>query len=197
MLIGYMRVSTGDQTTALQEDALQKAGCEKVYRDVISGAKDKRPGLSLLLEVARPGDTVVVWKLDRLGRSLRNLIDTVLDLEKRGINFRSTTENFDTSTPGGKFIFYIFGALAEMERDMIRQRTRAGLDAARARGRKGGRPRVTERIPEKTIQKARDLYGAGKMSVPDIMKLTGFKSRPTFYKYVVNDGEEEARKSKR
>ncbi len=196
MLIGYMRVSTGDQTTALQEDALQKAGCEKVYRDVISGAKDKRPGLSILLEVARPGDTVVVWKLDRLGRSLRNLIDTVLDLEKHGINFWSTTENFDTSTPGGKFIFYIFGALAEMERDMIRQRTRAGLDAARARGRKGGRPRVTERIPEKAIQKARELYDAGNMSVPDIMKLTGFKSRPTFYKYVVNDGTEKAKINK-
>lgn len=186
MLIGYMRVSTADQTTALQEDALQKAGCERVYRDVISGATNQRPGLSLLLEVARPGDTVVVWKLDRLGRSLRNLIDTVLDLEKRGINFRSTTENFDTSTPGGKFIFYLFGALAEMERDIIRQRTRAGLDAARARGKKGGRPKVTEQIPEKMIQKAREMYDTGKMSVPDIMKLTGFKSRPTFYKYVVN-----------
>lgn len=153
MLIGYMRVSTADQTTALQEDALQKAGCERVYRDVISGATDQRPGLSLLLEVARPGDTLVVWKLDRLGRSLRNLIDTVLDLEKRGINFRSTTENFDTSTPGGKFIFYLFGALAEMERDIIRQRTRAGLDAARARGKKGEDPEPPNRFRKRRSRK--------------------------------------------
>src|SRR5881227_247366 len=132
-----MRISKGEQTTALQEDGLEKAAVEKTYRDVMSGARDDRPQFQTMLDFARPGDTIVVWRLDRLGRSLKHLIETVMGLQARGINFRSLTEHVDTSTPGGKFTFHLFGALAEMERDVIRQRTRAGLEAARARGRIG------------------------------------------------------------
>jgi len=186
MKIGYMRISKGEQTTALQEDALAKAECEKTFRDVMSGAKDDRPQFLAMLEFARSGDTIVVWRLDRLGRSLRHLIDTVMDLQKRQINFLSLTESIDTSTPSGKFTFHLFGALAEMERDIIRQRTRAGLDAARARGRKGGRPKAVDTIDPKKLQRAKELYAKKEMTVPDIMKLTGFKSKDTFYKYVVN-----------
>jgi len=186
MKIGYMRISKGEQTTALQEDALATALCEKTFRDVMSGAKDDRPQFLAMLEFARPGDTIVVWRLDRLGRSLRHLIDTVMDLQKREINFLSLTESIDTSTPGGKFTFHLFGALAEMERDIIRQRTQAGLDAARARGRKGGRPKAIDKIDQKKLQRAKELYNDKKMTVPEIMKLTGFKSKDTFYKYVVN-----------
>jgi DNA invertase Pin-like site-specific DNA recombinase len=186
MKIGYTRISKGEQTTALQEDALAKAECEKTYRDVMSGAKDDRPQFLAMLEFARPGDTIVVWRLDRLGRSLRHLIDTVMDLQKRQINFLSLTESIDTSTPSGKFTFHLFGALAEMERDIIRQRTQAGLDAARARGRKGGRPKATDTIDPKKLQRAKELYAKKEMTVPDIMKLTGFRSKDTFYKYVVN-----------
>lgn len=151
MKIGYLRISKEDQTTAFQEDALQKAQCEKVFRDVMSGAKDDRPQFLAMLAFARPGDIVVVWRLDRLGRSLRHLIDTVMDLQKHEINFLSLTENIDTSTPSGKFTFHLFGALAEMERDVIRQRTNAGLEAARARGRKGGRPKATEAMSQRTL----------------------------------------------
>jgi DNA invertase Pin-like site-specific DNA recombinase len=186
MKIGYMRISTGEQTTALQEDALTSANCDKTFRDVMSGAKDDRPEYGKMLEFARPGDTIVVWRLDRLGRSLRNLIDTVMDLQRRQINFLSLTESIDTSTPGGKFTFHLFGALAEMERDIIRQRTKAGLEAARARGRKGGRPKAIDTIDPKKVQRAKELYAKKEMTVPDIMKLTGFKSKDTFYKYVVN-----------
>ena len=143
MQIGYMRISKGEQTTALQEDALAKALVERTYRDVMSGVRDDRPQYQAMLDFARPGDTIVVWRLDRLGRSLKHLIETVMGLQARGINFRSLTEHVDTSTPGGKFTFHLFGALAEMERDVIRQRTKAGLEAARARGRIGGRSPYT------------------------------------------------------
>ena len=143
MQIGYMRISKGEQTTALQEDALAKAAVERTYRDVMSGVRDDRPQFQAMLDFARPGDTIVVWRLDRLGRSLKHLIETVMGLQARGINFRSLTEHVDTSTPGGKFTFHLFGALAEMERDVIRQRTKAGLEAARARGRIGGRSPYT------------------------------------------------------
>ncbi|MCL8208663.1 MAG: recombinase family protein [Actinomycetia bacterium] len=141
MLIGYARVSTTDQTPALQEDALRQAGCTKIFRDVMSGAAADRPGLQQALEYVRPGDVLVVWKLDRLGRSLKHLIAVVEDLRARGVGFRSLQEEMDTTTPGGQLIFHIFGALAEFERALIRERTRAGLAAARARGRQGGRPR--------------------------------------------------------
>src|SRR5512144_550949 len=142
MLIGYARVSTTDQTLDLQKDALEKAGCSKIFTDTASGAKAERIGLDEALNYVRSGDTLVVWKLDRLGRSLPHLIETITGLNNRGVGFKSITEAIDTTTSGGKLIFHIFGALAEFERDIIRERTQAGLTAARARGRKGGRPRA-------------------------------------------------------
>src|SRR3712207_6335019 len=142
MQIGYARISTDDQTLDLQRDALAKAGCDQLFTDTMSGATADRPGLAEALAYTRPGDTLVVWRLDRLGRSLRHLIETVTDLEQRGVGFKSLTEAIDTTSPGGKLIFHIFGALAEFERDLIRERTRAGLVAARTRGRTGGRPKV-------------------------------------------------------
>jgi DNA invertase Pin-like site-specific DNA recombinase len=136
MLIGYARVSTIEQTLDLQQDALRQAGCEHVFTDHISGAKSEPPGLTQTLEFVRSGDILVVWKLDRLGRSLKQLIEIVTELQKRNVGFRSLTENIDTTSPGGKLIFHIFGSLAEFERDLIRERTLAGLAAARARGRR-------------------------------------------------------------
>src|SRR3954470_8865445 len=141
MDIGYARVSTGEQTLDLQLDALAKAGCGKIYRETASGAKAERPVLAEGLGYLRAGETPVVGGLDRLGRSLKHLIETVSLLAERGIGFKSLTEQIDTTTPGGKLIFHVFGALAEFERDVIRERTQAGLAAARARGRLGGRPR--------------------------------------------------------
>jgi DNA invertase Pin-like site-specific DNA recombinase len=155
MLIGYARVSTHDQTLALQQDALQKAGCNKIFTDTASGAKAERTGLDAALNCVRRGDTLVVWRLDRLGRSLPHLISTMTDLEERGIGFKSLTENIDTTTNGGKLIFHIFGALAEFERNLIRERTQAGLSAARAGGKRGGRPKA---LTGKQRSIARDLY---------------------------------------
>lgn len=140
MLIGYARVSTQDQNPALQLDALKAAGCERVFTEKASGAQRDRPELAAALTYLRAGDSLVVWKLDRLARSMQQLIETVAQLEASGIGFRSLTESIDTTTAGGKLIFHIFGALAEFERSVIRERTRAGLKAARDRGRKGGRP---------------------------------------------------------
>ena len=140
MLVGYARVSTQDQNPALQLDALKAAGCEKVFTEKASGAQRDRPDLAAALSYMRSGDSLVVWKLDRLARSLPQLIETVATLEDQGIGFRSLTEAIDTTTAGGKLVFHIFGALAEFERSVIRERTRAGLKAARDRGRKGGRP---------------------------------------------------------
>jgi DNA invertase Pin-like site-specific DNA recombinase len=143
-LIGYGRVSTADQSLALQRDALAAVGCEPVFEDQASGSKTDRPGLAEALGYARRGDVIVVWKLDRLGRSMAHLIETVRALEAKGVGFRSLTEGIDTTTPGGTLIFHLFGALAQFERDLIRERTSAGLKAAEARGRKGGRrPVVT------------------------------------------------------
>ena len=158
MLIGYARVSTHEQTLNLQRDALEKAGCTRIFTDTASGAKAERKGLDEALSYVRKGDTLVVWRLDRLGRSLPHLITTMTALEERGIGFKSLTENIDTTTSGGKLIFHIFGALAEFERNLIRERTQAGLVAARARGKKGGRPTVL------TVQKrsiAKELYDTG------------------------------------
>src|ERR687895_536382 len=140
-LIGYARVSTTEQHLHLQQDALSAAGCLKIYTDTISGTKSERKGLAEALDFIRGGDTLVVWRLDRLGRSLKDLIERITDLHSRNIGFKSLTENIDTTTSGGKLIFHIFGALAEFERNLIRERTQAGLVAARARGRQGGRPR--------------------------------------------------------
>src|SRR3954449_11123309 len=155
MLIGYARVSTHDQTLDLQLDALKKAGCEKLYTDTASGAKAERQGLDEALEYAREGDILVVWRLDRLGRSLQHLIETITLLNNRKVGFRSLTENIDTTTSGGKLVFHIFGALAEFERDIIKERTNAGLEAARTRGKLGGRPKALS--PEK-IKLAKRLY---------------------------------------
>jgi DNA invertase Pin-like site-specific DNA recombinase len=141
MLVGYARVSTREQNQALQLDALQAAGCARVYTEKASGAQRERPELKAALDYAREGDTLVVWKLDRLARSIRQLIETVEDLEQRKIGLRSLTEAIDTTTPGGRLVFHVFAALAEFERSVIRERTTAGLEAARARGRRGGRPR--------------------------------------------------------
>ena len=140
-ILGYARVSTSQQDEALQHDALEAAGVDRIYVDHASGGTQSRPALDEMLGQLRPGDVVVIWRLDRLGRSLRHLIDLVAELEQRGVGLRSLTESIDTSTPGGRLIFHVFGALAEFERDLIRERTMAGLAAARARGRAGGRDR--------------------------------------------------------
>ena len=142
MLIGYARVSTSDQTLNLQQDALEKIGCAKIFKDIISGATTERQGLDEALSYVREGDTLAVWRLDRLGRSLKHLIETITNLNNRKIGFKSIQENIDTTTSGGKLIFQIFGALAEFERDIIRERTKAGLQAACARERLGGRPKA-------------------------------------------------------
>jgi DNA invertase Pin-like site-specific DNA recombinase len=154
-LVGYARVSTQDQTLHLQQDALHKAGCDRIFTDTASGAKTERIGLDEALNYVRKGDTLVVWRLDRLGRSLPHLITTMTALEERGIGFKSLTENIDTTTSGGKLIFHIFGALAEFERNLIRERTQAGLAAARARGKKGGRPKA---LTQRQLGIARELY---------------------------------------
>lgn len=145
MQIGYVRVSTNDQNTALQRNALECAGCELIFEDKISGKTADRPGLKKVLRTLSEGDTLVVWKLDRLGRSMRHLVTLIEDLRSRGVNFRSLTDSIDTSTAMGRFFFHVMGALAEMERELIVERTRAGLAAARQQGRIGGRrPKLTE-----------------------------------------------------
>jgi DNA invertase Pin-like site-specific DNA recombinase len=177
-LLGYARVSTLDQDPALQTDALDAAGCYRVWTDKASGKLDKRPQLDRVLDQLRPGDTLVVWRLDRLGRSMKHLIAVVADLEERGIGFRSLTENIDTTTPAGKLIFHIFGALAEFERELIRERTMAGLTAARARGRKGGRPSVM--TPEK-LKVARAMLEAGDHTAKTVAATIGV-SRSSMYR---------------
>src|SRR5919109_200831 len=178
MNIGYARVSTQDQTLNLQRDALEKIGCKKIFTDTASGAKAERNGLDEALEYVREGDTLVVWRLDRLGRSLKHLIETITELNNRKIGFKSITENIDTTTSGGKLVFHIFGALAEFERDIIRERTQAGLTAARARGRKGGRPKS---LTGKKTAHAQALYTAGTSSIADICQTLGI-SRATLYR---------------
>src|SRR4051794_9715542 len=183
MLIGYARVSTHDQTLALQQDALKQAGCERIFTDTASGAKADRPGLDQAVGFARSSDTLVVWKLDRLGRSLPHLIETVTGLQDRGIGFKSLTEQIDTTTRGGKLIFHVFAALADFERDVIRERTQAGLIAARARGRRGGHPRAAALNDAKKVAMAQALYNDKKNSIADICK-TLRVSRSTLYRYV-------------
>jgi DNA invertase Pin-like site-specific DNA recombinase len=156
--VGYARVSTIDQDPALQLDALSEAGCAKVFEDRASGARADRAGLRSALDYVRDGDILIVWKLDRLGRSLPHLIETVTTLEKRGVGFRSITEAIDTTTPGGRLVFHLFGALGQFERDLIKERTRAGLTAAAARGRKGGRKPV---ITGEKLERARAIMAKG------------------------------------
>ena len=180
MLIGYARVSTSDQNLDMQKDELQQAGCERIFTDVASGAKSERPGLTEALAYARKGDTIAVWKLDRFGRSLGHLIEAVRELQTRGVGFRSLRENIDTTTSTGKLIFHVFGALAEFERDIIRERTMAGLAAARTRGRRGGRRRVFD---DKKIALAKSLYADPKNSPTVIAETLGI-SRATLYRYL-------------
>lgn len=180
MLIGYARVSTQDQTLNLQKDALEKIGCTKIFSDIISGATTEREGLDEALTYVREEDTLVVWRLDRLGRSLKHLIETITKLNNRKIGFKSIQENIDTTTSGGKLIFHIFGALAEFERDIIRERTQAGLQAARARGRLGGRPKA---LNEKKASIAQALYKDKNNAIADICKTLNI-SRATLYRYI-------------
>lgn len=180
MNIGYARVSTDDQDLALQQDALQAEGCKRIFEDRISGIKAERQGLSDALGFLREGDTLVVWRLDRLGRSLKDLIDMVGQLESKGIGLKSIHESIDTSSSTGRLVFHIFGALAEFERNLIRERTRAGLQAARARGRKGGRPKALSSDKQTLVVK---LYNEKQHTVPQICEMMGI-SKPTLYKYV-------------
>ena len=180
MNIGYARVSTDDQKLDLQMDALQSAGCNEIYKDVASGAKTQRMGLEKAVEYLRSGDTLVVWKLDRLGRSLKHLIDVVNSLNKRGVFFKSIRENIDTSSSGGKLTFHLFGALAEFERDIIRERTMAGLAAARARGRVGGRPSV---MNDQKIKLAKQLMANPSNNATEVAKTLGV-SRATLYRHL-------------
>lgn len=180
MLIGYARVSTQEQNLDLQKDALLHAGCKRIFTDVASGAKSSRTGLDEAIDFLREGDTLVVWKLDRLGRSLKHLIDLVNSLNEKNINFRSLQENIDTTTSAGKLIFHVFGALAEFEREIIRERTQAGLSAARARGRHGGRPKSMD---EKKIAIAKTLMDDRNNSIQDICKILGV-SKATLYRYI-------------
>jgi DNA invertase Pin-like site-specific DNA recombinase len=168
MLIGYCRVSTDEQSLDLQLDALKHEGVEKVFQDTASGANDDRPGLAEALKFARPGDTLVVWRLDRLGRSVRHLVNTVHELEEQKIQLRSIQEQLDTGSPGGRLIFHVFGALAEFERDLLRQRTNAGLEAARRRGRIGGRKR---KLSRDQVDEVLDAVTAGRRTQAEMARL--------------------------
>lgn len=179
-LIGYARVSTQEQNADMQDDDLRKAGCEKVFKDKASGMATDRPQLTAALEYVREGDVLVVWRLDRLGRSLKHLVNVVTDLQEQGVGFRSLHESIDTTTPAGKLIFHVFAALAEFERELIRERTMSGLAAARARGRMGGRK---PSLSPKQIQLARQMYAEGDTKVAEIAKVLGV-SRATIYRHL-------------
>jgi DNA invertase Pin-like site-specific DNA recombinase len=179
MKIGYARVSTVDQNLNLQIDALEKAGCERIFTDTASGLLDSRKGLTDALEFCRADDSLVVWKLDRLGRSLKHLIETVNRLQAKGIGFISLRESVDTTTSGGKLVFHVFGALAEFERELIRERTKAGLAAARSRGSLGGRPK---KLSDKQIEMAQKLIKDPTNSIREICRTLKI-SRATLYRY--------------
>lgn len=183
MILGYARVSTRDQNVALQVDALRAAGCAKVLTEVASGARTDRPVLARLLEDARQGDEVVIWKLDRLGRSLPHLVETVNTLSARGIGLKSLNDPIDTTTPQGRLVFNLFASLAEFEKDLIRERTHAGLSAARARGRKGGRPKGLPQKALSTASAAETLYREGKLTAQQIADQLHI-SKSTLYAYL-------------
>lgn len=180
MIIGYARISTSEQNMDLQKDALKAAGCEQIYSDVISGSKVERPGLNNAISHLRQGDTLVVWKLDRLGRSIQHLIQTVKSLDEKGISFKSLQDSIDTSTPGGKLVFHIFCALAEFERDLITERTYAGLKAARARGRIGGR---RYKLDLRQVDRLKQIYEKRAISIPEICKMFAI-SKQSLYNYI-------------
>lgn len=183
-LLGYARVSTLEQNADLQRDALGAAGCWRVFTDHVSGVREQRPELDRVLEALRPGDTLVVWRLDRLGRSLRHLIDVATDLAAREVGFRSLTESVDTTTPGGRLIFHMFGALAQFERELVRERTLAGLASARARGRNGGRPTI---MTADKLAAARRMYAQRELSGEQIARALGV-SRSTLYRALTKAG---------
>lgn len=187
MKVGYARVSTKDQTLDLQLDALRKAGCSKIYTEIVSGAKADRPELAKLMDALRTGDVLVIWKLDRLGRSLKNLIDIVNDLLQRKVGLKSLGDPIDTTTSQGRLTFNIFASLAEFERDVIRERTNAGLTAARARGRQGGRPKGLAASAEQTACAAETLYREGKLSSQQIADRLRI-SKTTLYVYLRHRG---------
>ena len=179
MLIGYARVSTQDQNLELQREALRQAGCQKVFEDQVSGTRAERPGLTKAQEMLREGDMLVVWKLDRLGRSVKQLVDLAGELQQRGVQFKSLTDAIDTGTPSGRFFFHVMASLAEMERDLIVERTRAGLEVARQLGRTGGRkPKMTD----SKIASARKLLDSG-MPPRDVAQNLGV-SVPTLYRWL-------------
>lgn len=190
MKVGYARVSTVDQHLRMQEDALKSAGCKEIFQDIASGAKTARPGLEDALAYVREGDTIVVWKLDRLGRSIQHLIQTVKNLSNKNIGFQSLQENIDTTTSSGKLIFHIFSALAEFEKDLIAERTKAGLKAARVRGKMGGRPPL---LDNRQINRMIEMYDEGKNTVAEICKIYDI-SRPSFYNYLKRKKIQEAEK---
>ena len=180
MLVSYARVSTGEQNLDLQIDALKEAGCERIFQDQVSGSVKNRPNLVHAIGFARSGDTLVVWRLDRLSRSLKDLIETVTLIESQGIQLKSLHESIDTASSSGRLIFHLFGALAEFERNLIKERTLAGLQAARARGRKGGRPPSLDSEKQKLAVR---LYNEKNQSIIQICKMMGI-SKPTLYKYI-------------
>jgi len=179
MLVGYVRVSTDDQNLALQTQALNEIGCTKIYEDKISGTKTNRPGLTLALEVLRKGDTLVVWKLDRLGRTVKGLIDLINQLHQKDIHFKSITDNVDTSTPSGRFFFHVMASLAQMERELIAERTKAGLASAKLLGRVGGRKR---KMTSSKIESAKKLLASGILP-KEVAKNFGV-SVPTLYRWI-------------
>jgi len=187
MKIGYARVSTKDQSLNLQEDALKKAGCKKIYSEQVSGAKANRAKLNELMGQIREGDIIVVWKLDRLGRSLRDLVSLMSRLQEMGVGFKSLQDNIDTTTPMGKLNFHLFAALAEFERDIISERTKAGLSAARARGRKGGRPKGLSKKAKDKARLAESLYKERIRSISEICSHLEI-SKPTLYRYLRERG---------
>ena len=187
MKIGYARVSTKDQSLNLQKDALKKPGCKKIYNEHISGASADRPKLNDLIKQIRKGDVIIVWKLDRLGRSLRDLVYLVSRFQELGVGFKSLHDNIDTTTPTGKLTFHLFAALAEFERDIISSRTKAGLQAARARGRKGGRPKGLSKKAQDKARLAESLYKEKERSIGEICDHLHI-SKPTLYRYLRSRG---------
>ena len=187
MKIGYARVSTKEQSLHLQEDALKKAGCEKIYSEKIGSGKADRPKLNEMMGQVREGDVIVVWKLDRLGRSLRDLVNLIAALQEQDVGFQSLQDNIDTTTPTGKLTFHLFAALAEFERDIIRARTNAGLEAARARGRQGGRPKGLSQKAKDKARLAESLYNEKERSIAEICDYLSI-SRPTLYRYLRSRG---------
>lgn len=186
MLIGYARVSTHDQNLDLQKDALQQVGCERIFEDQISGATEDRPGFKAATDILRSGDTLVVWRLDRLGRSLSHLLEVVHELKDKNVGLKSLQESIDTGSPTGILVFHLFGALAEFERNLIRERTKAGLAAARARGRLGGRPKALDPYKREVAIK---LYNEKKHTVNEVCEIMGI-TKPTLYNYLREEAQQ-------